>query len=56
MPRLITVESLFSDRVSREVVKHSEMGMPPIQDWTCLAEPHGFGWGVTGELIMYPAQ
>lgn len=44
-----------SDGILHEVVEHGEVGVPPIQDRRHLAEPHGFGGGVSGELVADPA-
>lgn len=33
------------------MVEHSEVGVPSVDGRHRLAEPHGFCWGMTGELI-----
>ena len=46
--------SSCSDRISHEVVKHTEVGVPSIQDGRRLTEPYGFGRGMTSELVADP--
>lgn len=38
-----------------KVVEHGEVRVPPVHDTRCLAQPHGFGGSVAGELITDPA-
>lgn len=33
------------------MIEHSEMGVPPIEDRSYLAEPHRLGRSMTGELV-----
>ena len=41
----------YLDCVPHQVIEHSEVGVPPIQVGRRLAEPHGLGRRMTGELF-----
>ena len=41
----------MSDRVSFEMIEDGQVGVPAVEDWRGLAEPHRLGWGMVGELL-----